>query len=127
MSARSVLQRRMRARSKGQPYNVDAMLESFTSHTFRKLIGQTFYFDAGGADSMKTQLADVVERQGFADSTPPAGSARLPFSILFLGPPEPAWPQRTYRVTNQELGTFDLFIVPLGPEGHAMRYEAVFG
>jgi hypothetical protein len=35
-------------------------------------------------------------------------------------------PQRTYDFRNERLGSFELFIVPIGPEDGAMRYEAVF-
>jgi hypothetical protein len=36
-------------------------------------------------------------------------------------------PQRIYSFEHGALGTFGLFIVPLGPEGSSMQYEAVFG
>jgi hypothetical protein len=51
---------------------------------------------------------------------------RLPFSIVFLGPLEPVLPQRIYRFEHEALGTFELFIVPIGPDESGMRYEAVF-
>lgn len=66
-------------------------------------------------------LAEVTEFRPAGDS-----GLRAPFSLLFHGPVSPVWPQRTYEVSHPDLGTFELFLVPLGPEGEAMRYEAVF-
>ena len=51
---------------------------------------------------------------------------RDPFSLVFHAPAEALHPQRIYRLEHERLGAMDLFLVPLGPEGDAMRYEAVF-
>jgi hypothetical protein len=56
-----------------------------------------------------------------------APRARTPFSILFRGPLEPVLPQATYPLENDAVGTFELFIVPVGPDEGEMQYEAVFG
>jgi len=50
-----------------------------------------------------------------------------PFSVLFRGPVEPVLPQATYRLSHAVLGRFDLFLVPVGGDDEAIRYEAVFG
>lgn len=96
------------------------MIESFTCSTFRPLIGDVFRLESEGG-SVDLELREASE----AGSQPPAGR-RAPFSIEFLGPPEPVLPQRIYALTHRELETFDLFLVPLGPDGGRMRYEAVF-
>jgi hypothetical protein len=48
------------------------------------------------------------------------------FSLLFLSPPGPIYPQATYPLTHAALGTLDVFLVPLGPTDGGNRYEAVF-
>lgn len=96
------------------------MLESFTPATFHPLRNSAFRIAAGGKE-VQLVLAQVNELHEGHDA-----SYRRQFSLLFHGPPTPVWPQRTYQVSHPELGTFDLFLVPLGPEGEAMRYEAVF-
>ena len=85
--------------------------------------------EGGPAVSFEAELVDVTEHAASAD-----GSFRIPFSVLFHGPLEPVVPQGIYRLENEQLGTFELFIVPVGPsepatrrEAPAMRYEAVFG
>jgi hypothetical protein len=49
-----------------------------------------------------------------------------PFSAVFLGPPSPVLPQRTWDLAHPALGTHAVFLVPLGPQGGRIRYEAVF-
>jgi hypothetical protein len=48
------------------------------------------------------------------------------FSLLFHAPDGRLEPQQTFRARHAELGEFDLFLVPLGPDERGMRYEAVF-
>ena len=48
------------------------------------------------------------------------------FSVFFRGPGKPFLPQRTYSLSNEGMGTIDLFLVPIGPDGDGFRYEAVF-
>jgi hypothetical protein len=56
-----------------------------------------------------------------------AGSRRrAPFSTVFRGPATPILPQRIYRLQHPEIGGFELFLVPIGPDERGMRYEAIF-
>ncbi len=48
------------------------------------------------------------------------------FSIYFQGPAEPQLPQHLYTFHHNEMGEFDLFIVPIGKNDAGFRYEAVF-
>ncbi|HTO91281.1 MAG TPA: hypothetical protein VMJ70_09135 [Candidatus Sulfotelmatobacter sp.] len=48
------------------------------------------------------------------------------FSVLFHGPRQPAFDQGTFRVDHPAIGTFDLFLVPVGESGDTRHYEAVF-
>ncbi|HEX2052532.1 MAG TPA: hypothetical protein VHJ78_02245 [Actinomycetota bacterium] len=98
------------------------MLDSFTAETFRPLVGQTFVLRAGG-ERLELQLAEV---NLLGSAARVSESSRNPFSLLFHGPVEPVWGQRTYPVEIPALGEFDLFLVPIGPDGGAMRYEAIF-
>lgn len=49
-----------------------------------------------------------------------------PFSVIFRGPLLSALPQAIYSLGNPGIGTLDIFLVPIGPDGEGMRYEAVF-
>lgn len=72
-----------------------------------------------GADTLALTVASVTR-------IPRAGEGRQPFSVLFHGPATPMAPQATYRLEGATFGAAELFLVPLGPVGGAMRYEAVF-
>lgn len=48
-----------------------------------------------------------------------------PFSLEFLGEGE-GLPQATYSLSHDLLGIHEVFLVPIGTEGTATRYEAVF-
>jgi hypothetical protein len=113
----------------------DRSLLTLTAEDFRPLLGTRFRLtawapaDAPGA-SVDTDLAEVTEHPGGAGAP-----LRTSFSVLFHGPLHPLLPQGMYRVEHDELGTLELFLVPVGPDEPAvpgaapaaMRYEAVFG
>jgi hypothetical protein len=48
------------------------------------------------------------------------------FSIFFTGPAKPLLAQNTYSLSHDAMGTFDIFLVPVKPDGEGCRYEAVF-
>jgi len=48
------------------------------------------------------------------------------FSILFHGPASPWLPQGIYALAHSQMQEVSIFLVPLGPNGGVMRYEAVF-
>lgn len=103
------------------------MLESFTLSTFSERLGQSFRVHPPSSDALELELIDLSDL-GCA----PARSSEAPvkrqtsFSILFRGPMEPILPQMMYPFEHSELGKFDLFIVPIGPDKAGQVYEAVF-
>jgi hypothetical protein len=97
----------------------DRPLDELTAEDFLAVKGEQFRLTAAQLD---LELAQVTQYSGGFPST-----ARPPFSVLFHGPLQPVLPQAIYRLENEQLGGLELFIVPLGPEQGAMRYEAVFG
>ncbi len=97
------------------------MLESFTHQTFSGHVGHAFVLHLEDGSSVETRLAQV---RPFGKEITPGG--REAFSLVFHGPREPALPQLTYRVEHEGIGTFDLFLVPVGPDDALMEYEAVF-
>lgn len=48
------------------------------------------------------------------------------FSLIFAGPASPWLQQGLYTLVHAEIGECELFLVPLGPDGLRMRYEAAF-
>ena len=63
---------------------------------------------------------------GDQNSVSPGSAMFEGFSLLFDGPAHRPLGQRTYRFTHERIGSFDLFIVPVGANRGARQYEAVF-
>jgi hypothetical protein len=93
-----------------------------TASHFQRHIGSRFRLHAD--DVFEVEVSEVNERGGRSGATPE--SRRTPFSVVFLGPRDPVLPQRIYRLDHEELGTLDLFLVPIGRDEEGVRYEAVF-
>lgn len=94
------------------------------STDFQSQVDQIFSIrlDPEGATTIDLQLVSVTEL-GAVTGT----GTRAPFSLHFLGPVSQQYlQQHTYSMVNETLGTFDIFIVPLGAEAGRMRYEAIF-
>ncbi len=53
-------------------------------------------------------------------------ATREPFSLIFLGPMTTVLPQKTYLVEHEKMGAMEIFLVPIGPNGNGMQYQAVF-
>ena len=98
------------------------MLHPFQSADFFLLLNETFRIRLDGIEPIHLELVSVTEA-----GPAPKPEARRPFSLHFLGPVSSQYLiQHTYRLEHEHMGALDLFIVPLGPEGGRMRYEAIF-
>ena len=99
-------------------------LDDFTLETFTPHVGTTFHLSFGSHElDLSLESAAPIETESGGGA---GGPTRAPFALTFIGPLDPVWHQGTYDVTHEHLGGFPLFVVPLGPEGEVMRYEAVF-
>lgn len=93
-------------------------LEDLSSRVFTECLHTTFRIEIPQSDPLAVQLAEVTERHD---------SPRLEqFSVIFHGPVEIPLRQGTYLLEHERLGKIELFLVPVGPEGGHLRYEAVF-
>jgi hypothetical protein len=97
------------------------VLSELTHATFAEELGSPFQLDWGAAKPLKLELVEATE---LAPAS--VGMRRTPFSLLFRGPRQPVLPQKIYPLDHNRLGRLEIFIVPLGPDGEGMRYEAVF-
>lgn len=96
--------------------------EELTVARFEERVGATFAVLDEDVPSLDLRLASVTD---LTRPDLPTGH-RTPFSLIFHGPLHPVLPQRTYRLLDEELGPREIFIVPVGPDGGAMQYEAIF-
>jgi hypothetical protein len=57
----------------------------------------------------------------------PPFNGRQGFSLVFVGPPTPRWPQGLYAVAHASwTHPLDLFIVPVAADAQGARYQAIF-
>ena len=98
-----------------------SMLEDLTYQNFENCLNQVFRLTHDGG----TFEIKLIECQRLNSHGRNEGQ-REPFSLIFLGPKQPVLPQRMYEFDLGQLGSFDIFIVPIGPASSGMRYEAVF-
>lgn len=96
------------------------MSDPLSREHFAEHLGDTFRLEAEGSTGSLTLLeASPLESTARKDE-------REPFSLVFRGAKEEVLPQRIYRLEHEALGSLDIFLVPIGPDGEGMRYEAVF-
>lgn len=95
------------------------MTDNLTVSHFSERLGARFTIDVGAEAPYELEL---IEARGIrADS-----DHREPFSVLFRGAKDVVLPQSVYRLERQGDEPLDIFLVPIGPDGEGMRYEAVF-
>lgn len=104
---------------------MDAPTEAALSHTlatFAGLVGSRFRIGVDAATPMEVEL---IEARGLSAGHATA-ARREAFSLIFLGPPVSLLPQRRYGFEHDELGSLEIFIVPIGRDDRGVRYEAIF-
>lgn len=100
-------------------------LANLTSDDFQPFLKRTFQVFPEGFDPLSWTLVDVRELR--SSPVKEEGSARPAFSIVFQGPVEPVIPQGIYKIQHEEMGSLELFLVPIGPSTDGgMQYEAIF-
>jgi len=99
------------------------MFADFTYETFAPRVGEAFQIQVSETEALQTSLIEVRPWVHDGDSR----RQRVPFALVFQGPPGHAFPQRIYPVRNDGLGEFEIFLVPLQPNAAGTLYEAVFG
>jgi hypothetical protein len=88
--------------------------------TFEPRVGETFTASPSLEGSAPLELTLTS-----CDESPHARPDHPAFSLTFHAPGTDHVPQQIFTLEHEQVGTLDLFLVPLGPEGDRMRYEAV--
>ena len=94
------------------------MLEELRYDTFAEHLNSQFRIHNGVANPVSVELVEANQA-----GSPPDYEA---FSIIFRGPSDTFLPQGMYRVDHDEIGTFELFIVPIRQDKDGFYYEACF-
>ena len=99
-------------------------LDQVTRVDFAQCLGQQFQIEYGG-QAVEAELAKV-KGMGFKSPDDERQGKRESFTLMFHAPKQWRYPQRIYRLSHSQLGTLDVFLVPLGPDEKGMRLEAIF-
>jgi hypothetical protein len=99
-------------------------LETLTIDAFQPRVGETFRIRA--SPDIDVPAALIEARAVGAGRAAGASEKRIPFALSFRTPPTPVLPQRIYDVVHDSLGSYEIFLVPIGPDAEGMVYEAIF-
>jgi Domain of unknown function (DUF6916) len=108
------------------PWDDKALLSQLTVTTCAAYVGEPFQVQFDDQTHLTLELIAATPYAGLEMDETPADGGRIPFSLVFRGPRASVLPQRTYRLAHAALGTFPLFLVPIGPDSVGMCYEAAF-
>ena len=97
------------------------MADTLVPDDFRALDGplELVFDDAGASVTLQLFVAAV-------DALPEHRLREHPFSLVLRGPPTPVLTQAIYALRHPRLGVIELFLVPVGQDSQATRYEALF-
>jgi hypothetical protein len=91
-------------------------LDQFAAH-----LNETFMVDI---ENVRTPFVLVEARP--LQHQPMPGLVREPFSLLFRHEAAVVFPQRIYAVSNENMGEFGIFLVPIARDRDGFIYQAVF-
>ncbi len=98
------------------------MVEELNEGSFSTVVNTIFKFEVAPAQTVELKLVEV---HGESSGMPKAeGQER--FALYFVGPGESFLPQKSYPVRHEQIGDFEIFLVPIAREADGFRYEAVF-
>ena len=93
-------------------------MAELTHEEFSKHLNTTFRIRLNDERTIDARLIDVSERL--------VSPRQERFSIVFLSSNEVLIGQGIAQFEHDEMGTFQLFIVPIGRDERGTQYEAVF-
>jgi hypothetical protein len=94
------------------------MAENLKLENFSQHLNSKFAVKLETEGALELELVEATD----LGSTP----RQEQFSIVFRGPQNPKLQQSIYRLEHQEMGAFELFIVPFKRGEDGIYYEAVF-
>ena len=102
------------------------MLGTFTIATFAGQEGATFRIPLTSGEVLDATLLQVTALSAKGPSGEELPRKRTPFSLIFRVPAAGRFEQKIYRMEHPEIGTFELFLVPIGRDPEGYRCEAIF-
>ncbi len=100
-------------------------LDEATCETFAELLGTRFVIRDAQGSAFESELLHVDQLMLKRTDARPS-TIRKPFSLVFRMPTGCYLAQATCHIEHQQLGQFELFLVPFGLQQHELRVEAIF-
>ncbi|MFN8531778.1 MAG: hypothetical protein U0670_24495 [Anaerolineae bacterium] len=100
-------------------------MANLTSGDFRPYLNQKFHIHYGQGEMLEVELIEVTDLR----ENPQNGDAdkRTPFSLVWRSAVTTQYlPQHIFTISHDQLGSHEIFIVPIGPDSVGMRYQAIF-
>lgn len=98
------------------------MTKELSIELFQEKVGESFEIHFRDDHLIKVKLT-AVKKLGEPGKT----GYRFPFSLSFhTGLKEFYFEQATFKISHPELGSIDMFLVPIGTDDSGMIYEAIF-
>jgi hypothetical protein len=102
-------------------------LDQLSFEQLRRLLKTKFRVDSDSPQPVELELTEATQfRKNRSAATSANHQNYEHFSLLFAGPADRPLEQKTHSFTHDQLGTFQLFIVPVRLEQGKLYYEAVF-
>jgi hypothetical protein len=102
------------------------MSEYLRAGTFSAQLNTPFRIHLAPITTMEVELVEVTPKGAFDSQQPQAAACQERFSIVFRGPHDKVLQQGMYQMQHNQLGAFELFLVPVGRDHDGVYYEAVF-
>jgi hypothetical protein len=97
------------------------MSQDFDHTTFEQHLHVIFSVQTA-AGPVDVELDEVeVHPQGVVP-----GSTRQPFTLIFLGPKDGLLPEGLHKLSHDDLGEFDLYLIPILSAGERQAYQSIF-
>jgi hypothetical protein len=102
------------------------MSDYLCAATFSTQLDTSFRIHLSPIIAMDVELVEVTEKGAVDGQQPPAAAGQERFSIVFRGSRDKRLQQGMYQMQHDQLGAFNLFLVPVGQAQDGVYYEAVF-
>jgi ribosomal protein S18 acetylase RimI-like enzyme len=97
---------------------LESMAELLKMDDFAKHLNTRFTMHLGETDALELELVSTRQLS--------LSDEQDEYSLLFLGPDKSPVAQGTYRLTHDEMGTLDIFLVPIRKDVKGVTYEAIY-
>jgi hypothetical protein len=87
---------------------------------FEPHVGTVFLVPLDDGTAYPLTLTSATRRENMSQISRP------PFDLRFSGPGPGYLQQQTYVMQHEAMGSFSMFIVPIGQEADGFRYQAIF-